>query len=345
MAKTVNIDQLTRAAVQYNNVLRELPYFKFQEIAKKLRINVLEVDGEDILISKRRKADFLRPYKAGLTLKDRKELMKFFEASLKPELTYAEVIDNVTNYREKKVLSNAGEAVDNKSKKHPLELIILRDMVLSVTEDVIFNMFHAQRDEDTASAATAFNGFFHKLDLLVTAEEISAANKNLATTGAFELAVDNPDTSYANYTRMVDFIKSAHPLLRRGEVLLYAAENPLMHVRDDFRKMVKAFDYPSMEQVTEKLRSDANCPNLSIITDETLGTGDQLVLTKPGNLDFGVNSKNDGDYVQVRNPFDDPNEVQFWIQAAYDTRIQDVHQKLFLTNEQKNTGLNLAGDY
>ena len=131
MATTVNIDKLTRAAVQYNNVLRELPYFKFLEIAKKLRINVLEVDGEDILISKRRKADFLRPYKAGLTLKDRKELMKFFEASLKPELTYAEVIDNITNYREKKVLSNAGEAVDNKSKKHPLELIILRDMVLS----------------------------------------------------------------------------------------------------------------------------------------------------------------------------------------------------------------------
>lgn len=345
MAKTVNITNLSRAAQNYNNVLRELPYFQFMEVAKKLRINILKVKGEDILISKRRKADFLRPYKMDLPLKDKAELLKFYESKLKPEVTYAELNDNILGYGDKKVLSNAGEAVNHKTKQHPLELLILRDLVISVGEDVIFNMFHAQRDEDTPSAATAFNGFFHKLNLLVTAEEIAAGKGNLKTTGAFEPAIENVETSFANYTRMVDFIKSAHPLLRRGEVLLYAAENPLTHVRDDFRKMVKAFDYPSMEQVVEKLRSDANCPGLQVITDETLGTGDQLILTKPGNLDFGVGEESDKDYVQVRNPYPDPNIVQYWIQAAYDTRIQDVHEKLFQTNEQKNAGLSFAGDY
>lgn len=345
MAKAVNITDLQRAAIEYNNVLRELPYFQFMEAAKKLRINIQKVQGEHVLISKRRKADFLRPYKAGLTLGDEKELMKFVEAKLKPETVYAELNDNILAYKDKKVISNAGEPVDNKGKKHPLELLILKDLVISVGEDVLFNMFHAQRDEDTASAATSFNGFFHKLNLLVTAEEISVANKNLKTTGAFEAATENVETSYANYTRMVDFIKSAHPLLRRGEVLLYASESPMNFVRDDFRKMVKSFDYPSMEQVVEKLRSDANAPGLQVITDETLGVGDQLLLTKPGNLDFGVGEETDSNYVQVRNPHKDPNIVQYWIQAAYDTRIQDVHQKMFLTNEQKNVGLNLAGDY
>lgn len=342
MAKTVNIDDLTRAAVVYNNVLRELPYFSYQEIAKKLRINVLEVDGEDVLISKRRKADILRAYKAGLTLGDEQELIKFFEAKLKPELVYAEIKDNVTNYREKKVISNAGEPLNNKTKTHPLEFLILKDMVLSFSEDVIFNMFHAQRNVNQKSAETSFNGFFYKLSLLASAGEISMGNRNLTATGSF---TPSNDMSHANYTRMVDFLQSAHPLLRRGETLLYASEKVMNTVRDDFRKLVKAFDYPSVEQVVEKLRSDANIPGLQIITDESYGTGDQLILTKPGNLDFGVSKDNDKEFVQVRNPYADPNEVQFWIQAAYDTRINDVHEKLLLINEQQNQGITYAGDY
>lgn len=345
MATVVNLTHLTRAAVTYDNVLRELPYFVFKEVARKLRINIVQVDGEHILISKRRKADFLRPYKPGLSLNDKQELIKFFESKLKPETVYAELNDNILSYKDKKVISNAGEPVDNKTKKHPLELLILKDLVISVAEDVIFNLFHAQRDVDTPSAATSFNGFFHKLNLLVTAGEIASGKGNLKTTGAFNPDATNPDTSIANYTRMVNFLKQAHPLLRRGEVLLYAAEKPMTAVRDDFRKLVKSFDYPSIDQVVEKLRSDANIPGLKVITDEAYGTGDQLILTKPGNFDFGVGNSTDSQFVQVRNPHLDPNIVQYWIQAAYDTRIQDVHQKLFMTNEQKNTGLNFAGDY
>lgn len=345
MAKTIDVAGLTRAAVTYNNVLRELPNYLFQDAAKSLRINILSVKGEDILISKRRKADFLRPYKAGLTLGDEKELLKFYEAKLKPEPVYAEINDNILGYTDKKVISNAGEAVDNKTKKHPLAFLILKDLVISVGEDVLFNMFHAQRDVDTASAVTSFNGFFHKLSLLVTAGEIAIGKKNLKTTGEFKQATENVDSDYTNYIKMVEFIKSAHPLLRRGEVLLYAAENPLTQVRTDFKKMVKAFEYPSLDQVVEKLRSDADCPGLQIVKHEAYGTGNKLILTKPGNLDFGVGDESDSQYVQVRTPHKDPNIVQYWIQAAYDTRINDVHQKLFLTNEQTNTKLDLAGDY
>lgn len=343
---TVNISALTRMARQYNNVLKELPYFSFAEMAKNTRINILEVDGEDVLINKRRKAGLIRPYKPGLSLGDEAELMKFYEAKLKPEVIYAEINDNILGYKDKKVISNAGEPVNHKSKKHPLEFLILRDIVRSVAEDVVFNIFHAQRDVDTASPETSFNGFFHKINLLTTAGEISAGNGNLKTTGAFAPAAENEETSTANYDRMVTFLKSAHPLLRRsGEVLLYVGDNPLDAVRRDFRKLVKAFDYPSMEQVVEKLRADADIPGLKIINDLSYGTGDQLILTKPGMLDFGVGSSTDQNFVQVRDINKDPNVVQFWVQAAYDTRINDVHQKLFMINEQKNAALNLAGDY
>ncbi len=345
MAKTINTEALTRAAVVYDNVLRTLPYQSFLDVSKKLKINIVEVDGEDIIINKRRKAGIIRAYKPGLTLGDQKELAKFYESKLKPEMVYAEVNDNVTTNKNKKVLSNAGEPVNHKTKKHPHELMILSDLATSFGEDVVDNMFHAQRDEAGGTAQTSFNGFFHKLNLLITAEEISAAKKNLVTTGAFELAVDNPDDSTANYFRMVNFIKSAHPSLRGGKVILYAAESPMDFVRDDFRKLVRSHSYPSMEEVVAKLRSDAKCPELEVITHTSLGTGDQLILTTPGNLDFGVGKESDQKFVQVRSIAKDPNEVQFWMQAAFDTRINDVHQKLFQTNEQKNTGLDLAGDY
>ena len=341
--KAVNKDGISRAAKTYNNVLRVLPYFVFQEAAKKLRINIIEVDGEDILISKRRKADFLRPYVPGLTLGQKAEVMKFYESKLKPELVYAEINDNITQYKDKKIISNAGEPIDNKSKKHPLELLILKSLVTSVSEDVLFNLFHAQRDTASPTAATSFNGFFYKLSALATQGEIAEANRNLRLTGAF-VGSDDP-TNFANYTRMVNFLRSGHPLLRQSKTLLYASESVMNLVRDDFRKIVRSHDYPTMAQVVEKLRGDTNTPGLEVVTHEAYGTGSQLILTKPGNFDLGVGSTSDSDFVQVRDPHLDPNIVQFWIQAAYDTRIQDVHEKLFQMNEQTNEGLNFAGDY
>ncbi len=337
----VNITSLTRTSKQYNNVLRELPYFKLQEVAKKLKLNILSVKGEDILVNVRRKADVIRPYKAGLTLGQQKELKKFFESSLKPETVYAELKDNILNYKEKNVLSNAGEKVDNKTKKHPLEYFICQNMVISFMEDVIFNLFTGQRDDAVASSTTAFNGFNYKIDSLIAQGEISAANGNLVNSGEFS----EDGTTGDDYALLVAWLQKANPFLRTGDVLLYASEAPINKVRTAFMKKVQAFQYPTLAQVTESLRADANIPGLQIITDPVLGQGSNLKLVKPGLLDVGFNNVTDNDYVQVRNPYDDPNEVQFWIQSAIDTRIQDVHPKVFMTNELKNTSINLAGDY
>lgn len=347
MARTVNLAGLTRAAVTYNNVLRELPYFTFNEAAKALRLNIQKVKGEDKEISVRRKAGILRPYMAGLTPVRQAELLKFFEQSLKPVLVYSSLVDNITQYKEKNVVSNQGEFVDNKAKKHPLEAEILKAKVRSFAEDVTFVMFFAERDDDGNSPMDAFTGFFPKMDLLTVAGEISAAKNNLRPTGSFDSPTDygRGADGMNHFLRLVEFVKSGHPLLRKGEVILQCAELPLAAARDGLRVLVSSHDYPSIDQMLEKLRSDANCPNLKITTHECLGTGDKLTLSKPGLFDFGVGAESDPEFVQVRAPFEDPNEIQFWIQAEYDTRIKDVHEKVFQTNERTNNRLDLAGDY
>src|SRR5690606_30858305 len=75
------------------------------------------------------------------------------------------------------------------------------------------------------------------------------------------------------------------------------------------------------------------------------GSGSQLILIKPGMLDVGTRNATDQQFVSVRNVKDDPNEVSFWVQAAYDTRIVDIHPKVFMMNEFINTVEDLAGDY
>lgn len=343
LTPAVTIDGLKRYAIQYAPLLYTLPAYQLNLICKKLKLNIVEVQHTDVRVNKRRKAGLLRPYSSNVTTGSSQELMKFFETTLKPELIYAEVVDDINSYRPKKVLSNQGEWVDNKTKKHPMEAEILRDIVLSFSEDIAFQLFHAERDENNLTPTSAFDGFFTNLDVLIAGGEIATGHGNMKTTGTFVAPTSETDTTA--YDKLVDFIRSANPLLRQRPVDLYTAENPLDQALLAFRHKVKSFEYPTMEQMFIRLRSDAKCPQLNIITDSVLGDGDRLTLLAPGLLDIGVNSQPDASFVQVRDPFENPNKVQFWVQAAYGTRVNDIHEKLFLTNEQKNTALDYAGDY
>lgn len=342
----VTIDALSRNAVKYNNVLRELPFFYLNEAIKNLKISIIDVQGEDVLITKRRRAGILAPYSLSMDFSevDYKELMKFFEAKLKPELAYAEEFDNITNYKEKKIISNMGEILDNKAKKHPLEFMILQDLTKAHGEDVAFSLFFAQRDEAVKSPMTAFNGFNYKLNLLKIAGEIDKSKNNLVETGEFKMPTS--DTDYESYDKLVAFIKGSNPLLLKGAVELRAADNPITAAREALKRKLRYQEYPTLEKFMEHLRSDTGAKKLELLQDEAYGYGDQLMLTKPGLLDAGVMKLDEGNFVQVRQFGRDPNVVQFWMQAGYDTRINDIHPKEFRMNDQLNKdNLHLAGDY
>lgn len=340
----INFDSLTSAAKQWDPILRTLPFRLLNDTAKRMRLNIVDVkSGEHIIKNKRRKAGIIAPYSAGLTLNQSKELMKFLEASLKPEIVFAYVPDNVTNYEDINIMSNQGNPVDNKAKKHPLEYLVLKDIVTSFSEDIAFNLFTAQRDEEVLSPATSFNGFNYKLSVLKTAAEISIANHNLVESGKFGLGTTQVPVD--DYQKLVDWLKSANFFLRQGEVILYCSEHVMNSVRKSYKTRVSAHMDPTFADTVTLLRDDANMPALQIITEPEFGTGSQLMLIKPGLLDIGTRNVTDGNFVSVRNIEGDPNEVQFWVQAAYDTRIVDIHPKVFMVNEEIN-GLNdWAGDY
>jgi len=346
MAKTLNVAGLSLAAQTYDPLLRTLPYFALAASAAKLKLNIQEVENEDVLVSMRRKAGGTIPYAPGTAFAAQTEIAKFFETALKPELVVYEVNENITNYKDKKVLVMAGTPLDLKSKVHPQEQLILNSIVKSHSEDVAFAMFHAERDNAVLTPMTSMTGFFPALDLLVTAGHIAAGQGNLVTTGAFAAPVDATDSSA--YDNLVEFIGTSNPILKStigGLPQLLITLSALTNVRDAYRNKVKAFLMPTLAQVLDALREDAFCPSLIVDTDEVLGTGSKVILQKVGNLDIGYNTSKSEQFVQVRNWTRDPNEVQYWLEAAYGVRIREVHKKVFRTNEQVNTRIDLSGDY
>jgi hypothetical protein len=346
MAQIIKPEGLTEAAKKYDPILRTLPFVTLAQFAAALGLNVIEVENEDVIVNKRRQAGSTGPYKQGMTITYKEEVAKFVESILKPELVVSKTKDNILNYKDKKVLVMAGTALDLKTKKHPLEQMIVTDEIVSHAEDVVFSAFFSERDDDVFSPATAFTGFYPLLDALVAAGLIAADLGNVGNTGA--LAAPANSTDVDAYEKLVEWIGSSHNMLRSsqgGVPQLLAAQSVLKNARAAYRNKVKAFQMPSMQEVLEAIREDAFCPGLIFSTHEALGTGSKLVLQKMGNMDLGFNTNKSNQFCQVRNIFEDPNEVQFWIEAAYGTRVRDVHAKVFKTNEQTNTGLDLAGDY
>ena len=337
--RVINIDELKRYAKTYDGVLRVLPFFSLQEFAQRMRLNVIEVRDEDVLVNFRRKAGNTGPYKAGASISYPDEIGKIVEMSLKPELTVSRIKDNIQNYKEKRVISNAGEPVDHVSKRHPLEKSVIDNMVISHTEDVIFSAFFAERNEEVYSPITAFTGFFPWIDHFKTTSDISLANGNLVPTGEF-----GSNDGVDDYDRLVSFLRQAHPMLKRGAVLYYSSSVELV-CKEALRQKTKAFKRPTSEEFWEAVKDDAKFPMLQPVTHEAYGTGSALILVKPGMLDLGVNTRRASQFVQVRDIFEDPNDVQFWLQSAYGTRFQDVHRKVFQVNECTNQGVDLAGDY
>ena len=332
----LNIDELKRYAKTYDGVLRVLPFFSLQEFAQRMRLNVIEVRDEDVLVNFRRKAGNTGPYKAGASIDYPDEIGKIVEMSLKPELTVSRIKDNIQNYKEKRVISNAGEPVDHVSKRHPLEKTVIDNMVISHTEDVIFSAFFAKRNEEVYSPLTAFTGFFPWIDHFKTTSDISLANGNLVPTGEFGSG-DGVD----DYDRLVNFLRQAHPMLKRGAVLYHSSSVELV-CKEALRQKTKAFKRPTSEEFWEAVKDDANFPMLQPVTHEAYGTGSALILVKPGMLDLSVNTRRASQFVQVCDIFEDPNDVLIRLEAAYCTRFQDVHCKVFQVNECTNQGVDLA---
>lgn len=343
MSLVVNTDSLNKAAQKYNPVLQTLPFLILADVLAALEINQLEVAAKDILTQFQRKQGLARPYNPNSAIGYRGEVGKIIERPLEVKTSYAAIKEHGKAYEGGKLVLNSVEnqKFDNQMKKHPLEVQIIGAKLKTISEDIIDYVFHGEHDADGLTPADMFDGYNTIISAEIAGGAIAEALGNLKATGALTAPADVDDTDA--WDRLVIFIRSAHPQLKANAVLyitpvaLFAAIDAL---GNKLRyKGVMEFD------VFQKYLEQTTMSKLKIISEPALGLGSRLLLTKARNLDFGMNTKSDVDFCQVRNPFEDPNIIQFWTQWDAGCRVRSIHPKEFQVNDQTNTALPLSGDY
>jgi len=132
---------------------------------------------------------------------------------------------------------------------------------------------------------------------------------------------------------------------RNKQVVAYIPYNVLINVKDALENKKVSYKDVTFASLLTQLREDCGIPNLQIVSHYALGTGERLILTEPGNLDLGMNSFSDAGFVQVRSPYEDANDVQFWMQFDIGMRIKNLHKRGFMISDGLAISNPLSGDY
>jgi hypothetical protein len=339
--KIINIADLQREAKTYEPMLQTLPFSTLQEPLTALGINLVEVKDKNIFIAFERKGGSSRPYVAGALDFGDAEAGKVKERELK---VYAAVLclkDNVRNYKDYTVITGQ-KPTDNQAKEHPLGQTILTEVVKTMTEDTIDGMFHMVRNESDLSPMGMADGFFEQLQNDVDDGEISVAKGNQVNTGAIVEPASASDTDAID--QVVEFVQASDPKLRKLCNLMIDNQT-LYYVLKALENKTINHQLITFQTLVDYLRSICLAPNLNVVTHSCLGTGGKLMLTLPFNMDLGLKTVTDLDFLQVRALYEDPNEVQFWGQFELGSRVRLINKKAFQMNEQTNTAVPLSGDY
>lgn len=340
----INVTSLQRAAEKYQKDFMLLPYALLIPALRELKLSMLEVDNRDIVIVKERAGGAVRPYVAGGSVNYKAEVSRLIERTLQTETAVAVVKDNVTNYKEKRVLYDAEkDKLNNKTKQHPLERDIIADIVSIVGEDIIDALFFAERNVSDQSPMGMADGYNTLIDKFIMSGDISSGKGNLVNCGS--LASPGSGSTTTAFISLRNWLRNIDPKWRNKQVVLYIPNNALINVKDALENKKTSYKDVSFASVLTQLREDCAIPNLQIVSHYSLGTGDRLVLTEPGNFDLGMNTFSDVGFVQVRNPYEDANEVQFWNQFDIGMRIKKLHKRGFMVSDGTSTSNPLSGDY
>lgn len=339
MPPTVDITSLSETAVRRQQDLKMLPYAVLRIVLGVHGINLMPgIQNKDVITSFKRKSGIFRPYATDIEI-SHSDVGKAEEATLEVKQAFASVKDNIQNYR---TISVGPDTLlgKNKSKKHPWQMVMLLAIVRTFGEDIIDALFPAIRDITDQSPTGAFDGFDTIIDAKIADGSIAAAHGNYVATGAIAAPADENDTDAADI--LLEFWRSAHPRFKEGKSQLLLPSDIADHYDDAFFNKYKT--KPIVDEYNRSVLhgSGGKC---TIVRSTAMGTGQRIMLTAPGILDFGMDTMGDETFVQVRNPYEDPNLVQFWIQGSYGTRIREVHEKVFQVNDGVPVANALSGDY
>lgn len=347
MAKVIDVSSLNRTSEQYDPILRMLPFVELQPRLRELGVRFLSTDKQLVEVSYERKGGIAKPYAGGTTdpaNEYESEVGQVKEMELNPEWGYTAVKENITNYEDVNVISNSAEHVDPVKKKHPQELIIMQSIIKTTGEDILDALYFGERDITDKSPLGLFNGINTLVDTMVTAGDIATGKGNLVNSDVLTNGSSGVDL-YRAYTNLIAWLRQAHPALKKANPILKMTSVTYYNVLDALTQKLNYKGVLAFEEFLRCIRGDAKMPKLNISIEDEMGTGHRLFLTVKDNFDFSLWTKKGKKFVDIRDIYEDPNDVQFWSQWKAGARVRKIHRKVFMMNEQTAVGQELSGDY
>ena len=338
MTPTPDISTLSETAITYQKALKRLPFFVLGQTLAIHGFNIMPgVQNKDVITNYFRYGGIAKPY---VPEKVEEALVgKTQERILQVQKAYTNVRDEPSRFK-KTVIGPDQILGKNKSKQHPWQLVMLWSMITTYGEDIIDAIFPAKYDPDDRSPMGLFDGIDTLIDRDITNGLISPALGNQRNTGALTMPTSDTDTTV--YDQLVEFWRTAHPLLKAANTeLLVPTEIAEAY---DRAYAIKYKTKPTMD-IFNRTFLDGTSNRSRIVRSDAMGTGQRIILTVPGNFDFGMDTESDATFVQIRDIDPDPNVVRFWIQADYGCRVRNVHPKVFRINEGTPVPQMLSGDY
>ncbi len=334
----VNLTSLQESAVIFQKDLQTLPFAVLREVLGVHGFNMFpNIQNKHVLTSFERKRGIAKPYDADNV--GNSDLGKAIQRTLEVHPAYASVKDNIKNY--KTIMVGPDDLLGkNQSKKHPWEMVMLNSQVKTFAEDILDALFGATYDVDDQSPYGLFDGIDELIATDISAGLIAAAKGNYVSTSAIVKPTSESDINAFKY--LLEFYRAAHPRLKAVPTLLYVPIYVAEAYSDAYFNKFRS--KPTVDQYNRTILegTDGKC---KIVASEYMGSGSRFFLSVPGNIDFGMNTESDDQFIQVRYPYEDPNSVQFWIQGDYGMRIRSVNEKMFQVNDGTPTHAALSGDY
>lgn len=334
----LTLEQVQQLTTQMRTEILESPAFLGDELLAKYGIRVITgIEFKDLQYAIKRQGGSSRAYKKGSSVNN--TAGKVTEAELVVKVAWNRYIDNIEDYREKEPFHVATDGSGRYVA--PASEVKIRAIGANFTEDCLANVFYGIRsDENAYKGLSLYDGILKKLSAVLS-------NVKVIETGAFAAVTE--DTKTANWDAFVAFVAglpAAHQKAMRaggkGVKILCSPKTKALIVESYTRT------FPSLSPIAV---NDVSLgfiqwgDKLSLVGCELLGEGSLLMAVVDGTLDYGVDSLNNKNHVEVGRDTNDFSNIIFEIKAAMGTRVID-ESKVAL-NEQANTFTlsDYCGDY
>jgi hypothetical protein len=329
----INVESLQDTAIQYQKELLWLPLIGLEDSLKYLTL-VPNIQNERKITTFERTNGILKPHTGSVNLQE--DLGKTVTRTLKVYPGDVVVEDFPENYR---TVAYGPDVLlgKNQSKKHPWELVMLRAIMESVSEDLNLSLFCGQRSDEMLDAYHVFDGFDTIINNELDDLMISPALGNMY------------DDSWNGSESLVQYLNQmwrAAPLeLKRRKTIMYVSQGLFEQYNLELGSEMGMFIYGlngfgiDRPAETKLWGSEGRCTLAPMIGKQE---STRVLMTDPGNLEVGVDQTSDQEFIEVRR-VDNPFVVQFVVKLVFGVQVQSLNKKRFFVDGGSDSEIPVSG--